>query len=97
MEVKKYLFNKYFITGFLFVFYMLFFDQHSLKNHLRANSKIKEAEVYRDYYANIIETETKALEKLTHDPKEIERIAREKYYMKRKNEEVYIIKTLDAK
>ena len=92
MNFKTIFLNKYFITGFAFLIYMLFFDQHALLNHLRANSKITESLVQKEYYQNKIDSDRKELDQLLNNPEEIERIAREKYFMRKKDEDVFIIK-----
>ena len=38
---------------------------------------------------------TQALKSLDNDPKALEQVAREKYYMKRANEDVFVIRVSD--
>jgi cell division protein FtsB len=49
----------------------------------------------KDYYKNEIEKDKKAIQELSTD-EGIEKLAREKYYMKKENEEIYIIEYEDS-
>jgi cell division protein FtsB len=52
-------------------------------------------EAERDYYKKEIEKDKKAIKELSTD-EGIEKLAREKYYMKKENEEIYIIEYEDS-
>ena len=87
----KYVFNRYFIFGFSFVIWMIFFDQNSLFTHLELNKQIANLENDESYFRSNLEAENKKLKVLTENPAEIERIAREKFYLKKDNEDIFII------
>ncbi len=81
------------LTGF--VIWMVFFDTNSVLIHRELNQEIKKLEKKREFLKDEIEKDKKIIEKLS-DPEELEKFAREKYYLKRKNEEIYLIEYEDS-
>jgi cell division protein FtsB len=69
---------------------MLFFDENSYLTHREFNKEIKELEVWIDYHKNKIEKDKETIKKLQNDL-QLERYARERYLMKKENEDIYII------
>lgn len=74
---------------------MLFFDANSFFIHRELNSEMNDLENERDYYKKEIVKDKKALKGLSTE-EGLERLAREKYYMKKENEEIYIIEYEDS-
>ncbi|WP_442267227.1 FtsB family cell division protein [Tenacibaculum sp. ZS6-P6] len=74
----------------LFVGWMLFFDENSYLRHKEFNNEIKELETWIEYHEKKIAKDKETIKKL-QDSIELERFAREKYLMKKKNEDIYII------
>ena len=87
--------NLFVIILIAFAIWMLFFDANSYLIHHELNSEIDDLEDEKDYYRREIEKDKKALEELSTD-EGLEKLAREKYYMKRENEEIYIIEYEDS-
>ncbi len=87
--------NKYVLLLSLFLIWMLFFDSNSWLAHRELNQSIDELENNKEYYKTQIQKDTAIVNSL-NDQKELEKFAREKYFMKRKNEDVYIIKYADS-
>lgn len=87
--------NLYVIIFFGFAIWMLFFDANSYLIHRELNSEMDDLENERDYYKKEIEKDKKAIKGLSTE-EGLERLAREKYYMKRENEEIYIIEYEDS-
>jgi cell division protein FtsB len=69
---------------------MLFFDENSYLVHKEFNKEIDELEIAIDFYKKKIEEDKTTIKNL-QDSLQIERFAREKYLMKKKNEDIYII------
>ncbi|MEZ4852660.1 septum formation initiator family protein [Flavobacterium sp.] len=86
----RYLGNKYILVLFGFLIWMLFLDNYSYLEHRILNKEINELEDNINYYTNEIYKDSVKIKKLKNDA-EIEKYAREKYYMKHENEDVYII------
>ena len=78
------------IIGLLFVLWMLFFDSNSFLNHLQLSNSIEQLEKDRLHYKQEIQKDSIALDELSH-PKGLEKYAREKYHMKKENEEIFLI------
>jgi cell division protein FtsB len=74
---------------------MLFFDSNSLLIHQDLNEDITDLENEKEYYRNEIEKDNKAIKELSTE-EGIEKMAREKYYMKKENEDIYIIEYEDS-
>ncbi|WP_242085280.1 FtsB family cell division protein [Aestuariivivens sediminis] len=95
---KKYLnpFKNWFVIILIgFVIWMLFFDANSWFIHNELNNDIEALEAEKEYYQREIETDNKAIETLKTE-EGLEKFAREEYYMKRENEEIYIIEYEDS-
>lgn len=73
-----------------FIIWMLFLDNYSYLEHRVLNKEINELEDNIDYYKTEIKNDSIRIKKLKN-PDQIEKYAREKYYMKRENEDIYII------
>lgn len=82
--------NKYFLVTAFFIVWMLFLDNYSYLDHRLLNKEIDELEDNKEYYREEIAKDKEQIKKLKN-PAEIEKYAREKYYMKRENEDIYII------
>lgn len=70
---------------------MLFFDQHDFISQLQLQSELKQYQEDKEYYRKrITETEQDLNELLTNEDN-LEKFAREKYLMKKDNEDVFVI------
>ncbi len=94
---KKYINNKYFYTGLAFVVWLIFFDQESLIDQYRLSNTLKNLENQKTYYQDEIERNEKTIYELENDSTKLEKFAREKYYMKKDNEEIFVIVDEDNK
>ncbi|MDR0961121.1 MAG: septum formation initiator family protein [Mediterranea sp.] len=82
--------HKYLITIGLFVLIVGFLDENSLLNRMTYRRQIDQLNREIDYYRKDYEENTRRLNELAVDSGAIERIAREKYLMKKPNEDIYI-------
>ena len=78
-----------------FAVWMLFFDSNSLLIHQDLNEDVTDLENEKEYYRNEIKKDNKAIKELSTEDG-IEKMAREKYYMKKENEDIYIIEYEDS-
>jgi cell division protein DivIC len=90
----KFLSNKYVWVLLSFIVWMLFLDNYSWLNHRELNKQIDELEDNKTYYKDEIKKDNQSI-KLLKSPDQIEKYAREKYYMKRDSEDIYIIEYED--
>jgi len=86
----KFLSNRYVLVIIFVTVWLIFLDNYSYFEHQPLNKKIIELEDNRDYYINEIKKDSTSIKQLK-DADQTEHFAREKYYMKRENEDIYII------
>ena len=86
----QFLSNKYVWVLLFFTTWMLFLDNYSYFDHRILDKQIKELEDNKTYYQDEIRKDKKNI-KLLQNSNHIEKYAREKYYMKKENEDIYII------
>ena len=82
--------NKYVLVLVAFVFWMAFLDSNSWLIHRELDLEVEDLEKNRDYYVNEINKDKAIITRL-NDSLELEKFARQEYFMKRENEEIYII------
>ena len=82
--------HKYLITIVSFLAIIVFLDENSLIQRAQHRREIQtltsEIEKYRKQY----EQDTETLKELMNNPEAMEKVAREKYLMKKPNEDVFI-------
>lgn len=88
----KFFTNTYVIILSVFFIWMGFFDENSFLTHRKFNKEIDELKNTIEFYQTEIKKDKETIKKL-EDSLQLERFAREKYLLKRKNEDIYIIKT----
>jgi len=86
----RFLSNKYVIVLVFFTVWMLFLDNYSYLDHRLLDNEINELEDNKEYYQGEIENDKKNI-KILKNPHQVEKFAREKYYMKKDSEDIYII------
>lgn len=99
-ELKKnkwirFISNKYVLILILFIVWMLFFDTNSYLIHNELDSDINALEENAEFYQNEIDHDKTFIKKM-EDSNEMEKFAREKYYLKKGNEDIYIIEHEDS-
>jgi len=83
--------NKYFLVTLAFVVYMIFFDKNDLFSQYQYYQQVHKLKQERDFYLKETAKVNKDLDELTSDPKKLEKFARERYLMKKDNEDVFVI------
>ena len=86
----KFLSNKYVWVLLFFSTWMIFLDNYSYFDHRVLDKQIDELEDNKKYYQEEINKDLENIKKLKN-PQQIEKYAREKYYMKKDSEDIYII------
>lgn len=90
-KLPKWSKNKFFATSMVFFGWLLFFDEHDVFTQLNLRMELKELEKTRDYYKVEIKTTNQDLEDLLTNKENLERFAREKYLMKKDNEDIFVL------
>jgi cell division protein DivIC len=92
----RYIFtNKYLITGIFFAVWMMFFDRNDVPLQFRRIRELNNLEQSEKNMSLRISNTQKELDLLKTNPETLEKYAREKYLMKKDNEDLYIV-TFDS-
>ncbi|KAA8482568.1 septum formation initiator [Arcticibacter tournemirensis] len=83
--------NKYFLSTTVFVVWMMFFDRNDLMSQAEYRAQLDKLKEERDFYIEETGRVKKDLEELTTNREKLEKFAREKYLMKKANEDVYVL------
>lgn len=84
--------NKYIIVILAFLIWMAFFDPKDMGLIFSRTSKLNELKASEKHLKTEIQETKKELSLLKTDAGSIEKYAREKFYMKKDNEELFIVK-----
>ncbi|WP_183556683.1 FtsB family cell division protein [Mucilaginibacter sp. SP1R1] len=83
--------NKFFLVTMAFLVWMIFFDKNDLFSQYEYRKQVNKLEKERDFYKAQTDQVTKELDELSSNPQKLEKFAREKYLMKKDNEDVFVI------
>jgi cell division protein DivIC len=87
--------NFYAGTGFLFLVWITFFDGNDLISLFSNKMKLAETESEIEYYQAKIDAVIAEGQKLRGTPDAMEKFARERFLMKKDDEDIYLIKEVD--
>jgi cell division protein FtsB len=87
----KYIKNKYILTTIALVVMITFFDRYDLRTQYELRKELKELQETKKYYETEIQNNKRAISSLQHDSVALEKFAREKYLMKKNNEEIFLV------
>jgi hypothetical protein len=90
MLILKILKNKYFLVVIGLVVWLLYFDKNDVFTQFELISKCHKLNIEKEYYKSEIENNKKEIVELQTNKKSLETFSREKYYMKRDNEDVFV-------
>lgn len=88
---RRYIINKYTIAFVFFFIWIVFLDSNSILVVNELNKEIDKYENQLEYYKTEYEKNNAYYKKLMNNKDEKEKFARENYFMKRKNEEIFIL------
>ena len=83
--------NKFFLVTVAFVIWMVFFDRNDIFSQYQYRQQLNKLEQKRDFYQKGTLQVNTELNELNSDKSELEKFVREKYLMKRDNEDVYLV------
>ena len=84
--------NKYLILLLLFIFWIVFLDDYNLINQNKMKNNVDDLKERKEFYLSEIKSDSTELSNLKNDSEEQERFAREKFLMKKDNEDIFIIR-----
>ena len=83
--------NKFLLTSLFFLVWMLFFNEKDLLSEFKRKGKLKELQKSEHHLSELIKDTKLELGQLKTNAQTIEKYAREKYLMKKDNEDLFII------
>ena len=85
--------NKYIVTLIVLILAITFFDRYDLKTQYQLRRELKELEETKKFYVSEIEKNKHTINSLKSDSVALEKFAREKYLMKKNNEDIFLVFT----
>ena len=89
--IPSFLRNKYLLTLSVFVVWMIFFEKNDLFTQLERSNNLREIEESKAYFSQKITESKKFSQDIQSNAAAIEKFAREKYLMKRENEDLFLV------
>lgn len=89
--IPSFIKSKFFIAAAVFAVVILFLDRNNFFTRLERDKELRDLEKSKQHYTSEIAAEQKELQALKTNPATLEKYAREKYLMKRDNEDLFII------
>jgi cell division protein FtsB len=83
--------NKYLIVSAGFVVWIMFFDENNLSRHKQNLAELARLEAQVDFYKHKIEADKRKLYELQTNDANLEKFAREQFFMKKANEDVFVM------
>lgn len=91
LQVFQVLRNKYFIASAAFLVWMIFFDRNDIPTQVDYQQKLNGLRMEKAFYLEETAEVTSDLEDLNSEASRIQKFARERYLMKKDNEDVFVI------
>ncbi|HKR05010.1 MAG TPA: septum formation initiator family protein, partial [Bacteroidia bacterium] len=83
--------NKYVFTTLAFIIWLSFFDKNDFISEYTYRQQLKSLRQDKQFYLNEIKENKEKMNELMSSPANLEKFAREKYYMKKDDEDVFVI------
>jgi cell division protein FtsB len=90
-KILKIFINKYVLITLAFILWMVFFDSNNVFTRAKLRDKLDELQQEKRFYLDEIQKDSALTMKLLNDSSELERFAREKYLMKKDNEDLFLV------
>ena len=90
-HIPMWLKNKYLLAGCFFIIWMFFFDPKDWGVAFDKNARLNELQKSEQHLSETILETRKELDQLKTNAQTIEKYAREKYLMKKDNEDLFIV------
>jgi cell division protein FtsB len=83
--------NRYIFTITAFIVWLSFFDRNDFFSQYSYRQKLNNLLSEKEYYLAEIESDKQAIHSLVSDMKSLEKFAREEFFMKKDDEDVFVI------
>jgi len=84
--------NKYLITFIVFLVWIFFIDKFDIITQIKMNKEFKQLKEQQEFYKSEVKKDSTIIYNLNNNPEEQERFARERFLMKKDNEDLYIVR-----
>lgn len=91
IKIKKIFLNKYLIVFVVFAVFVTFFDEHNLIHRWQSHQRIVQMEKEIKFYQDEIKATQQKKNELQSSNENLEKFAREHYFVKKENEDIFII------
>ena len=89
--------NKYFLAIAAFTVWMMFFDKNDMISQYEYSAQLTKLQQEKDFYTKETASVKKDLKELDSNLNTAEKFAREKYFMKKPNEDVFVVVPEESK
>lgn len=79
------------MTLLIFFVWLAFFDRNNLVEKMQLRGKIATLKKEKAYYQEKIEEDSRKMQELLSNKKNLEKFAREQYFMKKPDEDIFVI------
>ena len=90
-KIYKVIKNKYIITSLVFVIWMMFIDKNNMIAQYKLHKELNDLKDKKEYYIKEIAKDKQATYELNTNIKTLEKFGREKYLLKKDNEDIFLI------
>ena len=90
LRIYPYVKNKFIFTSLMFLVWMTFFDQNNFIDQVQDRMKLSDLEAHRNQLAEEIAQSNEDLKLLQNDQELLEKFARERYLMKKEDEDIFV-------
>ena len=90
-RIPAFLRNKYALTLIIFFIWMLLVDQNSIIKQVKLRSELNRHREEKKDYVEKIQEVSEIKQALLNDSSKLEKFAREKYWMKKDDEDLYVV------
>lgn len=91
MRLPKITKNFFFLFSVFFLVWMLFIDANDLISQVKLKNQLENLEDEKEYYLHKIDEVKKDREELLSNDRLLEKFAREKYFMKKESEDLFVV------
>jgi hypothetical protein len=95
MPVLRFIFriliNKFFLTTVAFIVWMIFFDSNNLLRRNQVQEKLDGLNLEKQFYLQEIRKDSILTNQIMTDSTQLEKFARERYLMKKENEDLFLV------
>jgi cell division protein FtsB len=91
IRVFKIFVNKYTVSAVAFVVWLMFFDDNNWRQHQKNLQELAQLQEQVSFFKHKIEADKRKLYELQTSDENLEKFAREQFFMKRANEDIFVI------